>query len=45
MIDNWQAYLDYFGGGIPGSEYIWFIFIVCGAGLALYKFRRMISDI
>jgi hypothetical protein len=39
------AYQDYFSNGIPGSEYIWVVFIIVVAALTLYKFKKMISDI
>jgi hypothetical protein len=44
-MDNWQAIIDFFAGGIPGSEYIWAPIIVGIAVSALWVAKRMVSDI
>jgi len=48
MIDNWEALVEYFtrdGTIIPYSEYVWIIAIV-GLGIfALWKSRKMVSEI
>jgi len=46
MIDNWDAMLDYFSEGvIPHSEYMWIVVII-GLGIyALWKSRKMVSEL
>lgn len=45
MSENWQAMIEYFSEGIPGSEYLWIVVI---AAFAIYGFavaRKMVSKI
>lgn len=45
MSENWQALLDYFSGGIPGSEYIWIVLIVAVGAFGFYIARKMVSRV
>lgn len=45
MSFNWDAIMDFFSGGIPGSEYIWVPIIVGVSLAALLIARRMVSDV
>lgn len=45
-MSNWEAVVDFFSQGIvPKSEYVYMIAIVGLCIAALWKARRMVSDI
>lgn len=45
-MDNWSAMIDYFADGIiPYSEYLWMVTIVAVSAYALYKAKKMVSEI
>jgi hypothetical protein len=46
MIDNWEATMEYFSDGvIPYSQYVWIVAIVALGIFALWKSRRMVSEL
>ncbi|MBR4503877.1 MAG: hypothetical protein IKP20_02750 [Candidatus Methanomethylophilaceae archaeon] len=45
-MSNWDIWLDYFKEGlIPYSEYLWMALIVGICGYALYKSRKIVSEL
>jgi hypothetical protein len=44
-MNNWDAVLEFFASGIPGSEYIWIPIILGVSAGALYIAKRMVSDV
>lgn len=41
----WEDYMDYFAGGIPGSEFVWVLVIILGSAIALLTAKKMISEL
>ncbi|MDR0523577.1 MAG: hypothetical protein LBG62_04065 [Candidatus Methanoplasma sp.] len=45
-MDNWEVIVDFFSNGpIPKSEYVWMVFVIGLGVFALWKSRKMVSDL
>jgi len=45
MSANWDALVEYFSAGIPGSEYLWAIVIVAFSVVGFYIARKMVYKV